>query len=114
MAIRHQERELMPAIIQRLLAAGKTQADIASHTQITSERLNAIASGSEPTLYELKVLAKYADLRLSDLVSDRIDADQVRVLRRRTPRQNAEANPAESFVRKVMKVSRYLPSGYAS
>jgi Zn-dependent peptidase ImmA (M78 family) len=114
MAIGHQERELMPAIIQRLLAAGKTQADIASHTQIPADRLAAIANGSEPTLYELKVLAKFADLRLSDLVSDRLDSDQVRVLLRRTPRQHADVNPAESFVRKIMKVSRYLPTGYTS
>lgn len=104
----------MPAIIERLLAAGKTHADIASHTQISSERLSAIAEGSEPTLYELKVLAKYADLRLSDLVSDKLDSDQVRVLLRRTPRQHAETNPAESYVRKIMKMSRFLPSGHTS
>lgn len=104
----------MPAIIERLLAAGKTHADIASHTQIPSDRLSAIADGSEPTLYELKVLAKYADLRLSDLVSDRVDSDQVRVLLRRTPRQHAESNPAESYIRKIMKVSRFLPSGHVS
>lgn len=104
----------MPAIIERLLAAGKTHADIASHTQISANRLNAISNGSEATLYELKVLAKLAGLRLSDLVSDRLDSDQVRVLLRRTPRQHAEAHPAESYVRKIMKVSRYLPAGYIS
>lgn len=104
----------MPAIIERLLAAGKTHADIASHTQIPSERLSAIGHGSEPTLYELKVLAKYADLRLSDLVSDKLDSDQVRVLLRRTPRQEADTHAAESYVRKIMKVSRFLPSAYVS
>jgi len=115
MAIRHQERELMPAILDRLLAAGKTQDDIASGTHISSRRLTEIASGSEPTLYELKILAKFADIRLSDLINDRLETDQVRVLLRRTPRQRvAEADPAESFVRKIIKIGRFLPTDYSS
>ena len=77
----------MPAILDRLLAAGKTQADIAACTHIPSKRLHEIAGGAEHTLYELKVLAKYADVRLSDLVNDRLETDQVRVLLRRTARK---------------------------
>jgi Zn-dependent peptidase ImmA (M78 family) len=115
MAIRHQERELMPAILDRLLAAGKTHDDIASGTHISSRRLTEIASGVEPTLYELKILAKFADIRLSDLVNDRLEADQVRVLLRRTPRPRAvEVDPAESFVRKIIKIARFLPTDYSS
>src|SRR6185436_4947142 len=115
MAIRHQERELMPAILDRLLAAGKTQEDIASATHISSQRLREIASGSEPTLYELKVLAKVADVRLSDLVNDKLENDQVRVLLRRTPRNRAnQLDPAEAFIRKVIKLSRFLPDDYKS
>src|SRR4051812_1709384 len=115
MAIRHQERELMPAILERLLAAGKTQEDIASGTHISSRRLKEIASGDEPTLYELKILAKYADIRLSDLVDDRLETDQVRVLLRRTLRQRAvEGDPAEPFLRKIIKIARFLPTGYSS
>jgi Zn-dependent peptidase ImmA (M78 family) len=61
-------------------------------------------------LYELKVLAKAADVRLSDLVNDRIESDQVRVLLRRTPRQRAnQVDPAESFIRKIIRISRFLP-----
>src|SRR3954468_8305638 len=115
MAIRHQERELMPAILDRLLEAGKTHDDIASATHMSSQRLREIASGSEPTLYELKVLAKFAGIRLSDLVNDRLETDQVRVLLRRTPRQNiVEADPAEAFIRKIIKIGRFLPVDYRS
>ncbi|MEA2417217.1 MAG: hypothetical protein QOI58_3874 [Thermoanaerobaculia bacterium] len=115
MAIQHQERELMPAILDRLLAAGKTQADIAAGTHIPSTRLHQIAGGAEPTLYELKVLAKYADVRLSDLVSERIETDQVRVLLRRTARRRAvETDPAEPFVRKIVKIEHYLATDYRS
>src|SRR5947209_2496297 len=115
MAIRHQERELMPAILDRLLAAGKTQEDIASGTHISSQRLREIASGSEPTLYELKILAKFADVRLSDLVNDRLESDQVRVLLRRTARDRAsQVDPAEPFVRKIIKIGRFLPADYNS
>src|SRR5436309_2703138 len=115
MAIRHQERELMPAILDRLLAAGKTQEDIASATHISSQRLHDIAGGSEPTLYELKVLAKVANVRLSDLVNDKLESDQVRVLLRRTPRHHAnQADPAEPFIRKIIKINRFLPDDYRS
>lgn len=105
----------MPAILERLLAAGKTHEDIASATHISSERLREIATGSEPTLYELKILAKVAGLRLSDLVNDKLDTDQVRVLLRRTPRnRSAEIDPAEPFVRKLLKIARFLPAEYRS
>jgi len=105
----------MPAILDRLLAAGKTQADLAAGTHIPSKRLHEIAGGAEPTLYELKVLAKYADVRLSDLVNDKLETDQVRVLLRRTPRRRVvEADPAEPFVRKIVKIAPYLPADYRS
>lgn len=115
MVIRHQDRELMPAIIDRLLADGKTQADIAAGTHIPSQRLHEIAAGAEPTLYELKVLAKFADVRLSDLVNDKLETDQVRVLLRRTARgRAAEVDPAEPFVHKILKIARFLPNDYRS
>jgi Zn-dependent peptidase ImmA (M78 family)/transcriptional regulator with XRE-family HTH domain len=115
MAIRHQERELMPAILDRLLAAGKTHDDIASGTHISSQRLREIASGSEPTLYELKILAKFADVRLSDLMNDKLETDQVRVLLRRTPRhRDSASDPAEPFIRKVIKIVHFLPADYRS
>lgn len=105
----------MPAILDRLLEAGKTHDAIASATHISSERLREIASGSEPTLYELKVLAKFADIRLSDLINDKLETDQVRVLLRRTlGRRGVEADPSEPFIRKIIKVARFLPADYRS